>query len=152
MFTGTEFIDQDSNEISNARTVGARRRRVTVVDDSPDIRDLLGDVLGHAGLDVSLLEGATTIDAISQSAPDLLVVDWRFAAGGLTGLEIIRQARSHPALRGVPIVVCSAAPDEVREHDEELSRMPQLSTLNKPFSLEELETCVSEALDGRPGR
>ncbi len=119
--------------------MSAMRRRVTVVDDSPELLALLGDVLGLDGLDVSLLDGATTLDVINQSAPDLLVVDWRFTADRLTGLEIIRQARSHPALRGVPIVVCSAAPEELR-------RMPQLSILDKPFSLEELETCVSQAL------
>jgi hypothetical protein len=42
--------------------------------------------------------------------------------------------------------VCSAAIDEIRDHEEELTRMPGLFVLPKPFSLEDLESCVAEAL------
>jgi two-component system, OmpR family, response regulator MtrA len=125
---------------------GALRPRVTVLDDSPELAELLGDVLRSDGLDVSLLDGETNLQDIEDSAPDLLVLDWRLAASELTGLDIIRQARSQPALRAVPIIVCSAALDEVAAHADELEVTPRVSVLPKPFSLEELEASVQQAL------
>ena len=127
----------------------ALRPRVTVLDDSPELAELLRDVLRSDGLDVSLLEGQTSLQDIEDSAPDLLVLDWRLATSHLTGLDIIRQARSQPALRTVPIIVCSAALNEIAEHADELAVTPRVSLLPKPFSLEELETSVEQAL-GRP--
>lgn len=121
------------------------RRRVTVVDDSPDLLALLGDVLRFDGVDVSLFDGGTTLHDIEESAPDLLVLDLRVAAGGLTGMDVIRHVRSDGALQDVPIVVCSGAPDEVRQHEEELSRTPRVMVLPKPFSLDEFESCIGEA-------
>ena len=50
-------------------------RRVTVIEDSPALLELLGDVLRFDGLDVSLLDGGTTLDDIQISEPDLLIMD-----------------------------------------------------------------------------
>jgi two-component system, OmpR family, response regulator len=121
------------------------RRRVTVVDDSPELLALLGDVLRFDGVDVSLFDGGTTLHDIDESAPDLLVLDLRLASDGLTGMQMIRHVRSDQVLRDVPIVVCSAALDEVREHEEELSRTPRVFVLPKPFSLDEFESCLGMA-------
>lgn len=126
----------------------ALRPRVTVLDDSPELSELLGEVLRSDGLDVSLLDGETNLQDIEDSAPDLLVIDWRLATSDLTGLGIIRQARSRLALRTVPVIVCSAAPDEVAAHADEFVGS-RVSLLPKPFSLEELELSVQQAL-GRP--
>ena len=123
-----------------------QRRRVTVIEDSPGLLELLGDVLRFDGLDVSLLDGETTLDDIQASQPELLVIDWRLSTNDLTGLDIIRHARSEPALRDVPIIVCSGAPDEVGAHEDELAGTPQVSMLPKPFSLDELEASVRQAL------
>jgi hypothetical protein len=46
----------------------------------------------------------------------------------------------------VPIIVCSAATNEVTAHDDELANTPQVFILAKPFSLEELEAVVQRAL------
>jgi CheY-like chemotaxis protein len=121
------------------------RRRVTVVDDSPELLALLGDVLRFDGVDVSLFDGGTTLHDIEESAPDLLVLDLRLASDGLTGMEMIRHVRSDQVLRDVPIVVCSAALDEVRVHEDELSRTPRVFVLAKPFSLDEFESCLGKA-------
>ena len=125
----------------------APRRNVTVVDYSPDVLTLLGDVLRSDGFKVSLLDGATTFMAIVDSQPDVLVIDWRLGTGSLNGGDIIREARSNHALRAVPIIVCSAALDELEAVADELAQVPQLYILNKPFSLEELEACVGQALN-----
>jgi DNA-binding response OmpR family regulator len=123
-----------------------RQRRITVVDDSPELLGLFGDVLRVDGVELSLFNGATTVQDIEESVPDLLVMGLRLADDGLSGLDMIRLVRSHRRLRRVPIIVCSGALDQVRQHGDELSQVPDLFVLTKPFSLEELESCVGEAL------
>jgi CheY-like chemotaxis protein len=129
---------------------GVRHRRLTVVDDSPDVLDVLGEALRFDGAEVALFDGSVTLQDIEESVPELLVIDLRLSGHGLTGLELIRRLRSHRELRRVPVIVCSAAHDVISELDDELSRIPHLSVLPKPFSLDDLESCVQEALGQRP--
>ena len=125
------------------------RRRVTVIDDSPELRAVFGDVLGLDGMDVSLFDASSTLSEIIGSAPDVLVTDLRHGDDGCAGLEFIRLARSDAGLRDVSIIVCSAATDHLLAHDQELSRTRGVFVLRKPFSLDELESCVAEALSAR---
>ena len=124
-------------------------RRVTVIDDSPELLAVVGDALRFDGVDVSLFDGTDALQDIEKSAPDLLMIDLRLGPDSLSGLDVIRLVRRHRTLRGVPIIVCSAAPESLREHEDELSRVPDLHVLAKPFSLEELESRVYEALGER---
>lgn len=128
-----------------------RQRRITVLDDSPELLGLFGDVLRFDGVEISLFDGSATLQDIEGSAPDLLVMELLLAAEGLSGLDLIRLVRSHRRLRHVPIIVCSGAIDQIRQHDGELRQTPGLFVLTKPFSLEELESCVGEALGLRVG-
>lgn len=127
------------------------RPRVAVVDNSPELLALLGEVLRLDGMDVYLFDGGTTLRDIQESTPEVLVMDLGLESDGLTGMEMIRQVRSDGPLRDVPIVVCSAALGEVRAHEDELNRMAHLFVLSKPFSLDQLESCVGEALGRRAG-
>ena len=122
-----------------------RRHRLTVVDNSPEVLALLGDVLRLDGTEVTLLESATLRD-IEATDPDLLVIDLRLGTGGLAGLEVVRLVRSRSGLQHLPVVICSADHDQIAQHQDELDRMNDVFTLPKPFSLDQLESCVSAAL------
>jgi two-component system CheB/CheR fusion protein len=120
--------------------------RLTVVDDSPEMLALLDEALRFDGAEIALFDGGVTLADIEQSSPDLLVIDLRLGADGHSGLDLIRKVRSHGRLGHVSIVVCSAAVDALAEHAEELDAVGALSILQKPFSLDQLESCVAEAL------
>jgi DNA-binding response OmpR family regulator len=128
---------------------GHRHRRVTVVDDSPELLALLGDALRFEGVEASLLDGTTTLQSIEESDPDVLMIDLRLGSANLGGLDLIRLVRRHEAMQDIPIIVCSAAQEELREHGEELTELRDLLILRKPFSLGDLESTVDAAL-GRP--
>jgi two-component system chemotaxis response regulator CheY len=125
---------------------GLGRRRVTVIDDSPELLALFGDLLRYEGVEIALFEQSVTLREIEESAPDLLVIDLRLGRESLAGMEIIRLVRAHRELRSVPIIVCSAALDAIAEHEAALRGTPNTFILPKPFSLEELEACVTDAL------
>ena len=126
-----------------------RQRRLTVVDDSPEVLAVLEAALRTDGAEVAMFGRNVTLHDIQASDPDLLVIDLRLGAENLRGLQIIRRVRSHPELRHVPIIVCSAALDAITRHEDELHGIADLFVLAKPFSLEDLEARVEEAL-GEP--
>ena len=121
-------------------------QRVTVIDDSPELLSLFEDVLSRDGLELTLLGGATSFDEILETNPTLLVVDLRLGTDSLPGWDIVRLARQSRALEHVPIVVCSAALDHVRQHESELEAFPRTYLLPKPFSLVDLDSVLHEAL------
>jgi CheY-like chemotaxis protein len=80
---------------------------VLVVDDEPDVRALLRDMLNTAGLRVieagRVLEG---VELARQHEPDVITMDLMLP--DLDGFEAIRLLREQPETRDTPVVVLSA--------------------------------------------
>jgi two-component system CheB/CheR fusion protein len=74
-----------------------------VVDDNPDITDLLAAVLRHAGYTVSSAHSAP--DALTMAVArhfDVVVSD--IGMPGMTGHELARALRAMPEYRAIPLV------------------------------------------------
>jgi len=99
--------------------------RITVVNDTPEFLELMDEILGReAGFDVSPLHGEqVTIDEIAGTRPDLLLIDLRLGGGNPTGWDIVLMARVDERLREVPVIVCSADVQQLRQREEEMSAM-----------------------------
>lgn len=68
---------------------------------------------------------------------------------GTTGWDILALARVDPALRAVPVIVCTADVIQTRERQEELTRLGNIRVLEKPFSSDEPDAIVRPLLDGQ---
>ncbi|MBT0770513.1 response regulator [Kineosporia sp. J2-2] len=80
---------------------------ILVIDDDPDIRDLLFDALSGAGHAVRLAhDGHTGLEAAAGLPPDLVVLDWMLPEH--SGLEICRAMRADRALSSVRVLMLSA--------------------------------------------
>jgi len=75
--------------------------RVYVVDDSPDIGEMLEVFLRHAGYSARVFaEPLKALDALQAAdrKPELLITDFRMP--GVNGLELIQRCKAiHPALK-----------------------------------------------------
>jgi len=81
-----------------------RKRRILVVDDSPIVRDLLCEVLGSAGLSVSVApEGRTALQMLEIERPDAVLTDLDMPI--MDGLELLRAIRSR--WQDLPVIVLS---------------------------------------------
>jgi len=66
---------------------------IIVVDDDPDVRDLLGEILVASGHRVRAAENGEALDALVQAAvPDLVLLDLNLP--GETGFSIARRLRA----------------------------------------------------------
>jgi CheY-like chemotaxis protein len=124
--------------------------RISVVKDDPDILETMADILDWLeGHDVAGFDGGeTTVEQLIASRPELLIVDLRLAGDQENGWEMLKLARSTPELRDVPLIVCSADVISLRDRSADLARLGNVHVLEMPFSIEDFEAVIEQALDG----
>jgi len=117
------------------------RRRVVVVDDEPEIAELVKAYLEREGLVVETCGNvAEAVEALERFAPDLLVLDVTLPDG--SGLDVLRAASS-PNAR-IPTIMLTARGDEAdRVVGLELGADDYVT---KPFSPRELAARVRALL------
>ena len=123
--------------------------RILVVDDEPDLLELVRMNLSQAGFEVdTALDGATALRALRAERPDLVVLDLMLP--DVSGTDLCRQLRSDPAFAELPIIMLTARADEVdRVVGFELGADDYVT---KPFSPRELVLRVRAVLRRRiPG-
>jgi two-component system OmpR family response regulator len=83
---------------------------VAIVEDDPEIRSLVGDLLSREGFRVTLCIGAEDLDrVIGRQKIDIVVLDLMLT--GEDGLSICRRLRSGPA--GIPVLMVTAKGDDL---------------------------------------
>jgi two-component system, OmpR family, alkaline phosphatase synthesis response regulator PhoP len=91
----------------------APKRSILVVDDEPDIRDLLSYNLEKEGFDV--LTASNGRDALHEAAqqPDLIVLDVMMPE--LNGWEVCKQLKADERTAAIPVIFLTAKSAEIDE-------------------------------------
>ena len=117
--------------------------RILVVEDDPDISELIAHYLTRAGHHVDrLAHGGEAPRRVRESPPDLVVLDLMLP--GLDGLMVCQALRADPATVAIPIIMLTA-------RGEETDRVTGLELgaddyVTKPFSPKELVARVAALL------
>src|SRR6266404_1299590 len=124
-------------------------QRILVVDDEPDLLELVRVNLTQAGFEVETAEtGRQALERARRAAPDLLILDLMLP--DLSGAEVCRHLRSDSSLGEIPIIMLTARADEVdRVVGLEIGADDYVT---KPFSPRELTLRVRAALRLDPER
>jgi DNA-binding response OmpR family regulator len=122
----------------------ARRRRVLVVEDEPDVAGLIKHTLERAGdLDVEIAHtGEAALTKASERAPDVMILDLNLP--GFDGLEVCRILRGRQGFATLPIIMLTARAsegDRIKGLD-----LGADDYMTKPFSPRELAARVRAAL------
>jgi len=89
----------------------AAHQHILVVDDEPDILELIRHNLLRSGFVVSTAEsGEEALQKINRQPPQLVVLDLMLP--GIDGLEVARRLKTHPRTAGLPIVMLTAKGEE----------------------------------------
>jgi len=122
--------------------------RILVVDDEPDLLELVRVNLAQAGYVVeTAVSGSDALAALRRSPPDVMVLDLMLP--DLTGTELCARVRADQRLAGLPIIMLTAK-------SEEIDRVVGLEVgaddyVTKPFSPRELIARIRAVLRrGRP--
>ena len=89
--------------------MSAPEARLLVVDDEPNIRDLLAESLRFAGFEVvTASDGLEAVAAATRERPDLVVLDVMMP--GIDGFEVVRRLRAEGTR--VPVLFLTARDDK----------------------------------------
>jgi two-component system nitrogen regulation response regulator NtrX len=118
---------------------------ILVVDDEPDIRELVREILEDEGYEVTTAEdGAAARTAFARKKPDLVLLDiWMPDVDGITLLK----EWSAGGTPDCPVVIMSG--HGTVETAVEATRLGAQDFIQKPVSLAKLLSVVSQALNSR---
>ena len=121
-------------------------RRIAIVEDEPDIAEIVKYNLEREGFEVRHSEhGTDGLKLIKDWQPDLAILD--IMLPGMDGVEICRNIRQSENIGDIPIIMLSAKDDEI---DVVLGlRMGADDYVTKPFSPRELLERVKAVLRRR---
>src|SRR5690242_14441061 len=120
-----------------------RVARLVVVEDSPDIAELIKHYLDRAGHDTTVFaSGRDALLAARKSPPDLVILDVMLP--GMDGMQVCQALRAESATSALPILMLTA-------RGEEADRVKGLELgaddyVTKPFSPKELVARVAALL------
>ena len=116
---------------------------ILVVDDEPDIRNLVKEILEDEGFEVSVAEsGETARQARRKRRPDLILLDiWMDDVDGITLLREWSEGGSLPC----PVIIMSG--HATVETAVEATRLGAYDFIEKPISLAKLLLVVNRALE-----
>ena len=81
--------------------------RVLIVDDDPDIRDVVAAMLEAVDLSVvAVASGEEALVRVHAERFDLLVLDWNLPK--MTGLDLCRALRRDPLVGAIPVLFLTA--------------------------------------------
>jgi two-component system phosphate regulon response regulator PhoB len=85
--------------------------RILVVDDEPDIREVIRFALEAAGFETEEAgDAGAALEMIQRDTPDLLLLDWMLP--GRSGLDLAKQLKEDPRTEGLPIIMVTARTEE----------------------------------------
>lgn len=128
--------------------MSVNKKRVLVVDDDPELLQLVRVLLSRIGVEAICVENANDAAQflLKEALPDLIILDMMLP--DISGVEFLRQMRSKPNFDALPVLILSALidPDRIRAAlDAGADRY-----LTKPYIANNLLTVVTDIL--RTGR
>jgi DNA-binding response OmpR family regulator len=90
------------------------QKKILIVDDEPNLRELYRGELAEAGYDVETVStGEEALAVIEEAGPDLVTLDVRMP--GMGGIETLREIRELSP--GLPVIMLTAYPEYKSDFD-----------------------------------
>ena len=114
---------------------------ILIVDDDPDIREALVDVLSDSGFAVRAAANGREALAILRSSAPPRVVLLDLMMPVMDGLQFRQEQLADPALRDIPVIVISAGSNVA----ESARALGVTASLRKPLDLDKLLEVIARS-------
>lgn len=124
------------------------RKRVLVIDDESQTRELVAAVLGSSGYEVrGATGGVNGLTLADTDPPDVVLLDLQMP--GMNGYEVCRILRQGPKTHRIPVVMLTVSDDP--HLNREAYAAGAQACVPKPFRKEGLIAVIEAALAQGPG-
>ena len=129
--------------ISPQRGGQAAKRKILLVEDEPNVIELMTIFLSRRGYEVAnVIEGTEVLDKVRSLKPDMIILDIMIPK--LNGFEVCSRLKSDPELRNIPVMILSAL---VQKNEIEMGiRMGADMYMTKPFQNSELISNIEKLI------
>jgi CheY-like chemotaxis protein len=118
----------------------APRKKILIVEDNNDFRDLLAKLINGFGYDtIEADSGREVIGKAFEMHPDLILMD--IYLPDITGDEITARLKANPATQDIPVIITTALLERTARNHALHAGAAEI--LDKPFSI----TLMREVLD-----
>jgi len=138
---GAAAADSDDGDAAP----GLRGRRILLVEDEIDSRELIAMYLSRCGADVLAVSSARdAITSLEEGPPDLLISD--IAMPGKSGYDLIREVRSLPREQGGKVPAVALTAYAAREDVDQALRAGFDLHIAKPVEMRELARRIADLI------
>jgi two-component system cell cycle response regulator DivK len=118
-------------------------KRILVVEDQEDNRQILRDLLSNAGFEmIEAEDGVQALEQVAKHSPDLILMDIQLPL--MDGYEATRRIKANPKFNAIPIIVVTSY---ALSGDEEKARAAGCDAyVAKPYSPRALLAQIREYL------
>ena len=128
-------------------TADDKPQHVLVVNDTEEILDLFRDILEGMGHRMTAWSySPDDLAKVTEILPDLIILDLMLGPTELQGWALLQKIRMSPPTDDIPVIVCTAATNWVREQEGWLAANA-VKVVFKPFKVTHLEHAIEQALD-----
>ena len=122
-------------------------KHILVVDDTEEVIELFRDIIEALGHRVTATTFAPEdLAKVIEISPDLAILDIQMGGDSAPGWALLQKMKMSRETEAIPIIVCSAATNVVREQEGWLTSKG-IKTVLKPFSVDDLELAIGKALE-----
>ncbi len=117
------------------------------MNDTEEILDLFRDItegMGHRMTAWSF--SPDDLARVTEIQPDLVILDLMLGATEMEGWALLQKMRMSRPTEEIPVIVCTAATNWVREQEGWLAANA-VKVVLKPFKIAHLEHAIEQALD-----
>jgi len=135
--------------VTPPRAEPERGKHILIVDDSPSVRRVVGNMLKQHGWEVQMArDGVEALDAISQHTPAAVLLDIEMPR--MDGYELIATVRAQEQFRTLPMVVLTSR--AAAKHQQRAIQLGASSYVVKPYQDEELINTLNTLVYGAAAR
>ena len=121
-----------------------QKTTVLIVDDNPDIVNLIGIALNSRGIaTLKALKGEECLNILKKQVPDLIILD--ILMDPMNGWETLEAIKKVPEQRDIPVMMLTGK--SLTSQEAKKYRICIDDYLMKPFNLQELNAAVDRVID-----
>ncbi|MCK9554267.1 response regulator [bacterium] len=117
-------------------------KKILIIDDEEDIRELVKITLGAKYEVIEAYDGLSGLDIVKDEKPDLILLDMMMPI--VSGTDVCKRLKSSPDTADIPIVIITAGGIEaaMKGMSEKADQF-----LIKPFTTDQIEEKVDKLLN-----
>ncbi|GCE30858.1 hypothetical protein KDA_63420 [Dictyobacter alpinus] len=118
---------------------------IVVINDDESILDLFRMILEGEGYKVSTsVETMENVRDVERLKPDVVILDLKIGQQE-EGWVMMQKLRMYPPTRSIPLILCTAALNEVRQQEDTLQDKG-IPVVYKPFDIDEILKAINSVL------